>query len=233
MLRLDNMEFGNLTVQRRVPKPKHYIQNGSFWECLCTCGKTRIVRGGDLNAKRVTHCGCLNVKPSKYPIVDGKKKCSRCKEMVPVTGYSSSTDRKDGLQRRCKNCVFEYATVNKDQLRVKGKAARLKKYFNISLEEFEKIFVFQDGKCAICKAPLKKANTDHDHKTGLIRSLLCWICNDAIGRFRENIETLQSAISYLTNPPEKFPASRALGAPRYGLLGPLGANAAQRNLSSR
>jgi hypothetical protein len=43
-------------------------------------------------------------------------------------------------------------------------------------------------------------HVDHDHKTGLIRGLLCTQCNPGIGYFQDSIERLQLAIKYL----EKF-----------------------------
>jgi CRISPR/Cas system-associated protein Cas10 (large subunit of type III CRISPR-Cas system) len=71
----------------------------------------------------------------------------------------------------------------------------------ITIEEFNKLFDKQEGRCAICgrhqiefKRPL---DVDHNHITGKIRGLLCNRCNIAIGLFSENIEVLQRAISYL------------------------------------
>jgi len=34
---------------------------------------------------------------------------------------------------------------------------------------------WQDGRCAMC--PARASDTDHDHKTGLVRGLLCHSCN--------------------------------------------------------
>lgn len=42
-----------------------------------------------------------------------------------------------------------------------------------------------------------KAAIDHDHKTGIIRGLLCGLCNMGLGSFRDNPEHLASAILYL------------------------------------
>lgn len=37
----------------------------------------------------------------------------------------------------------------------------------------------QDGRCAICPNDLteKKWVIDHDHKTGIVRGLICFFCN--------------------------------------------------------
>lgn len=65
----------------------------------------------------------------------------------------------------------------------------------------------QDNKCAICnREETRKSRTDgkicalaidHCHKFGKIRALLCHGCNTGIGKFEDNIELLQAAISYL------------------------------------
>ena len=44
----------------------------------------------------------------------------------------------------------------------------------------------QEGKCAICQAPLtlSMACLDHDHSTGLIRGVLCRNCNGIEGKIK-------------------------------------------------
>jgi hypothetical protein len=58
----------------------------------------------------------------------------------------------------------------------------------------------QDGKCDICKTKFldkKRTHIDHCHATGEIRGVLCQPCNHAIGLFKDNIETIKNALSYL------------------------------------
>ncbi len=65
----------------------------------------------------------------------------------------------------------------------------------------------QNEACAICKNPetakhkgvLKKLAVDHCHISLKIRGLLCSNCNQALGKFKENLETLINAINYLKN----------------------------------
>ena len=68
---------------------------------------------------------------------------------------------------------------------------------DILYEDFETILKNQNNRCAICQVELEKPNLDHNHKTKQIRGVLCQQCNHGIGLFRENIETIQSAINYL------------------------------------
>lgn len=77
----------------------------------------------------------------------------------------------------------------------------------ISLEEYNQKIEEQDGKCDICHQPESRINkrtgktkflcVDHNHETGKVRGLLCDDCNIAIGKIKENIETLENAKKYL------------------------------------
>ena len=82
--------------------------------------------------------------------------------------------------------------------------------FFISRQRYDRFFREQGGVCAICKQPetrrhkvtrtLCRLCIDHDHKTGVVRGLLCHRCNVAVGMFRDSPENLQSTIEYLQKP---------------------------------
>ena len=72
------------------------------------------------------------------------------------------------------------------------------------LEEYDKMFTAQDGKCAICQREpegngVSRHNlvVDHDHETGKVRSLLCDFCNRGLGIFRDSPDSLIAAAAYL------------------------------------
>lgn len=74
----------------------------------------------------------------------------------------------------------------------------LKTNYNITVEEYNNMFDFQEGKCAICKLPQSKSlHVDHNHATGKIRGLLCQKCNHGIGQFNDNPDLLSQARIYL------------------------------------
>lgn len=64
------------------------------------------------------------------------------------------------------------------------------------------MFHKQHGRCAICKIRFTKKNpacTDHNHKTGKFRGLLCHKCNKGTGIFMADklgIKLFLSAIKY-------------------------------------
>ena len=63
------------------------------------------------------------------------------------------------------------------------------------------MYIDQAGLCGICKRPDSsgiKLSVDHCHQTGKVRGLLCGNCNRALGLFRDNINLLTNAVSYLT-----------------------------------
>lgn len=53
----------------------------------------------------------------------------------------------------------------------------------------------------------KTAHVDHDHKTGVLRALLCFKCNSALGNFDDDPERMRRAARYVEGeawPPIKF-----------------------------
>lgn len=56
---ISGMIFGRLTaVSRNIVKSGKYI----YWDCLCTCGKTKAVRIDHLRTNKIQSCGCYMVE---------------------------------------------------------------------------------------------------------------------------------------------------------------------------
>ena len=61
----------------------------------------------------------------------------------------------------------------------------------------------QKGTCSICDMPISlfekgfTASVDHDHETGVIRNLLCKLCNAGLGHFKDSTKLLEKAVQYL------------------------------------
>lgn len=79
--------------------------------------------------------------------------------------------------------------------------ARLKANYGMTPEEWLAMFEAQGCRCAICGSdnPNAKAgwNTDHCHKSGKVRFILCAHCNRGLGAFRDNPEWLRKAAEML------------------------------------
>src|ERR1039458_5822759 len=96
-----------------------------------------------------------------------------------------------------------------------ARARRLMELYRLTPEDHEAILRHQGWVCAITGKHMNVPNTDHDHRTGLIRGLLEWRINNVLAFCEDSPELLRAAAYYLDPPP----APAALGAPRYGLIG--------------
>lgn len=84
--------------------------------------------------------------------------------------------------------------------------AYLLRTYGITEAEYEQVLERQGGKCAICRrkpAAGKHLVVDHDHRTGVVRGLLCPVkCNyQLLGRNDKDPELFLRAYEYLTSPP--------------------------------
>jgi Recombination endonuclease VII len=85
---------------------------------------------------------------------------------------------------------------NKTLNRLKMRARRV----GISVAELVRLTEKQGDACAICRAPFglqKNCHTDHCHRTGKVRGLLCSNCNRGLGCFRDDPKILRGAVKYL------------------------------------
>lgn len=103
---------------------------------------------------------------------------------------------------KCLKQSKDWHSKNKD----KNKESKWKQQgIKITHKEYIELFNKQDGKCALCFAKAedltKSLAVDHSHTTGTIRGLLCGSCNQALGLFKDNIEVMKRAITYLDDNP--------------------------------
>jgi len=76
----------------------------------------------------------------------------------------------------------------------------LKKKYGIGVKEWNEMFCAQGSKCAICFSTEPRGRgwqTDHDHKTGVVRAILCHGCNSLLGHAKESPQVLLGAFRYL------------------------------------
>lgn len=73
------------------------------------------------------------------------------------------------------------------------------KALGITEDDYNRISLEQNDKCAICRGPPTREMfaMDHDHGTGKMRGLLCTNCNSGIGNLHDSIPLLEAAIAYL------------------------------------
>lgn len=92
----------------------------------------------------------------------------------------------------------------------------LRRTYGITEAEYEAILERQQGACAICekkpKPGQRRLHVDHRHVKDdkkqppketrtRVRGLLCWSCNGAVAKFKDNITLLKAAAVYLDELP--------------------------------
>lgn len=125
------------------------------------------------------------------------KICSKCRKEKPRSEFYKRKNRKDPHRSDCKECSVK---ANRERPRQKiNRKYWLKRYFNLTFEQYNKMFEQQNGVCAICGKPELKRNlsVDHNHKTKKIRGLLCLHCNAFLGRINDSQKILKRTIKYL------------------------------------
>lgn len=122
--------------------------------------------------------------------------CSKCKTVKNIDEFGKSKSRSTGIQYYCKLCMYIYKRENNLKNFELYREYRRRNKYGLEIGEYDKFLQKQNFKCAICNLE-KKLIIDHCHKTGRVRGLLCQTCNSALGKVKDNIEILASAIMYL------------------------------------
>lgn len=131
------------------------------------------------------------------------KRCYKCKEKKNTRQFYRNKTKRDGFADQCKSCHVAY---NREYWLKYMRPPRLFFKYGISLHVYTDIHKQQCGVCSICGEKETVVSSigkvialavDHDHETGKIRGLLCQKCNHGLGLFRDSIDVLASAISYL------------------------------------
>lgn len=135
----------------------------------------------------------------------GMKICTKCELLRPYEDFGKLTIGVNGLAWECTPCRQEYHKgyyqKNRQTLCRKSTENRRKRQFGVGPEQYQEMLEKQGFACAIClrvpQAGDKALAVDHDHKGGQVRGLLCMKCNQSIGRFEDDPETLIRAAGYL------------------------------------
>lgn len=120
------------------------------------------------------------------------KTCTDCGEHKPNSAfYKSKHNTGTGLASHCKVCTIKRTVAygRGDKGKEKQRRYQLKRFYGITLEQYDELLQQQNGCCAICGRSAdsfsKRLAVDHDHFTGEIRGLICDFDNRfLIGRLR-------------------------------------------------
>ncbi len=176
----------------------------------------RLMRAGNRKCNR-----CKEVFYRKKDTFDNI--CTKCKEHCSRCNVKFTSDNRPPTLKRltyvCKACCAERVKRTKGNAGFNQRDYNLIRKYGITAVEYDMLLKAQNEVCYICHGnPAKRRlAVDHEHVKGentkdprlkrpKVRGLLCWSCNNALGRFKDNPEHLRRAADYL----ETWPAQKIL-----------------------
>lgn len=157
--------------------------------------------------------GCKLTKPasefSNKTTTKLLSKCRDCRRALCRAWYERNIDSERerarnrmkvyGPKQRAAN--KKWALENPEKARYHSRKKLLGSKYNMTIAEHDAMFASQGFACGACGSsdPNSKKgwSTDHCHKTGVIRGIVCHHCNIGIGHAKDSIKTLRAWISYL------------------------------------
>lgn len=169
------------------------------WRCRAVLPIDEFDWRADRSKGRKTACrGCEDP--------NGTKRCRSCQQIKPKSEFHKNIQ--GGYlhwQSDCKACQKGFM-----------RKYRLAEHYGMTVEDYDRLLVKQSGKCAICDTPPADdgvLRVDHDHRCcpgdktcgKCVRGLLCDRCNRGLGYFRDDKQSLRTAIAYI----ERYELRRA------------------------
>lgn len=119
------------------------------------------------------------------------KVCNRCNRLLPVQNFQKNQNGKNNRSVRRPSCNDCRELI--DGIDIPGNIKREWEKTKPHLEIWE---------CPICKKKTipgltSKVVLDHNHTTGEPRAWICDSCNTGLGRFKDDIDVMKTAIDYL------------------------------------
>lgn len=128
----------------------------------------------------------------------GFRRCPKCQQELPIGAFGRIQSRPGSKSRAgyCRPCMAAY-------VRPFNHLART----GLTVDQVERLKKKQGGKCALCRKA-KRLGLDHDHKTRIIRGLLCGGCNRLMCALDDS-KWMARAIEYRTsNTGHKWPKAK-------------------------
>lgn len=177
---------------------------------------------------------CQNCGIEFSPYRDIQRACSRkCRNALGPVPESERTNPMEITCQKCGKVSIRYTTIRggrynfcadcekiaarerqdrknesrrtDPEAKEKNRKIRVKRYYGLTMEQYESMFAAQGERCAICGEfadpngvrAASRLHVDHDHMTGQVRGLLCNHCNRGLGAFKDKPHLLELAINYL------------------------------------
>ena len=172
---------------------------------LCVNHDAALRRNGDLDSRRLPDPHTFDEEGE----ITGRT-CARCKQWKPADQFRP-VERKglDRLFAYCRDCNTarerERRARDPAATRRKDRERNLNDKYGLAPGKFEALVEAQRGRCAICGGGPTgnhgRLVVDHDHATGVVRGLLCAMCNTMVGMARDDPAILLAASDYVSMSP--------------------------------
>lgn len=206
-----------LVLEQFPPHPE--MKDGRENSCRgCSSARSSAWRAANRERYRATSRRRYAERTSGEPnernalLKSGKQRCTTCGVAQDIDEFQRTKRNKVGRLRRCRRCKRARCAMWRRDRRKRSCTAReaegwhdMKRTYGLSQVDYDAILGQQGGVCAICLRPEDKTyhgrvmrlQVDHCHSTGVIRGLLCRVCNSGMGLMRDDPERLAAAADYL------------------------------------
>ena len=139
---------------------------------------------------------------AKYHVSWSKSNIKRSREIKAKWNKANpEKHRGDPVKQRASE--KKWRKENPERFLNSQRKHHLRKTYNLTSEDFDRMLEEQDGKCDLCGISQTKTYgslcVDHNHETGKVRALLCKKCNFIVGAIENSPETAESVRTYLFN----------------------------------
>ncbi|MGH9223421.1 MAG: endonuclease VII domain-containing protein [Acidimicrobiales bacterium] len=159
--------------------------------------------------KRRRKCGVVKTLEEFYRAMgtrDGYRgDCKACNAAASRVRYQADPAVAVARVKRWQQANPERVNAYRRQCRADPQVKRaersssLQRQYGLTVDGYEAMLEQQDGGCGICgRAPSESysLHVDHDHRTGRIRGLLCFVCNSSMGEL-DDFDLLWAVLRYV------------------------------------
>lgn len=131
----------------------------------------------------------------------GLRPNASCHPDRPHSALGLCTSCYEKQRTRDKEAAKRWKLAHPDRIATYERRRTAKRY-GITPKEYDRMCETQKGRCLLCREAPKsnrrlRLDLDHDHKTGIIRGLLCDKCNRGLGAFGDNSRLMRLAADYV------------------------------------
>lgn len=152
------LRCGMLTVIKKASRPADYTGQvrGSWWECRCECGKTRIAPRQYLTSKTISSCGCVKRAP-REDIQPHQKTLEEIKEDKARAGRARA--------EQLRGEVTNFRMPGSEKLQINSEDRKM-------LDT-----VGRQCLCAECGKPFERLSYDWVYKSRTYHGRIKWYCS--------------------------------------------------------